>query len=313
MTVPGIIANLAQILEANGIIDENTVMPFVTLEGESKFYTEGRRPLNSFLKPVGLDENLDNPYDRSSRDWRYYTAEEREIPNYNSNTDGFDATLHAKMDTLAQQNNEAGKIKDAFSKRASLNNFIDDISTSTTPDLGDDAYPSNNRFSDKIETAVKVLVKNPDTKVITIGTGGLGGWDDHNEARDYVTRTESLFITLKSAMAHIKAEGKEQQINIMVFGEFGRNVNLNSALGWDHGNLQNFYVLGGKGYFNHKGVVGETIVDNTGSINRLYLKPKNGSYQFEPLSIAATLYKIYGIDNPETLTNGNKEIDQLFT
>lgn len=309
----GIIANLAQILEANGIIDENTVMPFVTLEGESKFYTEGRRPLNSFLKPVGLDENLDNPYDRSSRDWRYYTAEEREIPNYNSNTDGFDATLHAKMDTLAQQNNEAGKIKDAFSKRASLNNFIDDISTSTTPDLGDDAYPSNNRFSDKIETAVKVLVKNPDTKVITIGTGGLGGWDDHNEARDYVTRTESLFITLKSAMAHIKAEGKEQQINIMVFGEFGRNVNLNSALGWDHGNLQNFYVLGGKGYFNHKGVVGETIVDNTGSINRLYLKPKNGSYQFEPLSIAATLYKIYGIDNPETLTNGNKEIDQLFT
>ena len=114
-------------------------------------------------------------------------------------------------------------------------------------------------------------------------------------------------------MAHIKAEGKEQRINIMVFGEFGRNVNLNSALGWDHGNLQNFYVLGGKGYFNHKGVVGETVVDNTGSINRLYLKPKAGSYQFEPMSIAATLYKIYGIDNPETLTNGNKEIDQLFT
>jgi len=309
----GMIANLAQILEANGIIDENTVMPFVTLEGESKFYTEGRRPLNSFLKPVGLDENLDNPYRRSSRDWRYYTPEEREISDYNHNERGFDAALYAKMDTLAQQNNEAGKIKDAFSKRDSLDSFIDDISTSTTPDLGDDAYPSNNRFSAKIETAVKVLVKNPDTKVITIGTGGLGGWDDHNEARNYVTRTESLFRTLKSAMAHIKAEGKEQHINIMVFGEFGRNVNLNSALGWDHGNLQNFYVLGGKGYFDHKGVVGETTLENTGRINRLYLKPKTGSYQFEPLSIAATLYKIYGIDNPETLTNGNKEIERLFT
>jgi len=309
----GMISNLAQILEANGVINENTVMPFVTLEGESKFYAEGRRPLNSFLKPVGLDEDLDNPYDRYSRDWRYYTPEEREIPNYNNSVDGFDAALYAKMDTLAQQNNATGKIKDAFSKRDSLDSFIDDISTSTTPDLGDDAYPSNNRFSDKIETAVKVLVKNPDTKVITIGTGGLGGWDDHNEARDYVTRTESLFSTLRSAMAHIKAEGKAQQVNIMVFGEFGRNVNLNSALGWDHGNLQNFYVLGGKGYFNHKGAVGETIVDNTGSINRLYLKPKSGSYQFEPLSIAATLYKIYGIDNPETLTNGNREIERLFT
>ncbi len=309
----GIVANLAQILEANGIVNENTIMPFVTLEGESKFYAEGSTPLNSFLKPVGLDEDLDNPYSRYSRDWRYYTREEREIEGYNTNENGFDAALYTKMDTLAQQNNQAGKIKDAFARRGSLDSFIDDISTSVTPELGEDAYPTNNRFSDKIETAVKVLVKNPDTKVITIGTGGLGGWDDHNEARDYVSRTESLFRTLKSAMAHIKAEGKEQNINIMVFGEFGRNVNLNSALGWDHGNLQNFYVLGGKGYFNHKGVVGETVVDNSGSINRLYLKPKSGTYQFEPLSIAATLYKIYGIENPEILTNNNGAVDQLFT
>jgi len=132
-------------------------------------------------------------------------------------------------------------------------------------------------------------------------------------ARDYVTRTERLFAALKSAMAHLKAEGKEQNINIMVFGEFGRNVNLNSALGWDHDNLQNFYVLGGKGYFNHKGIVGETIVEDTGSINRLYLKPKSGTYQFEPLSIAATLYKIYGTENPEILTNNNGAVDQLFT
>jgi len=98
----------------------------------------------------------------------------------------------------------------------------------------------------------------------------------------------------------------------MVFSEFGRNVNLNSAKGWDHGNLQNLYVLGGKGYFNHKGVVGETVLGETGSINRLYLKPKKGSYQFEPLSIASTLYKIYGIENPEILTNGNAPINPLF-
>lgn len=309
----GILANLAQILEDNGVVNENTLMPFVTLEGESKFYTEGRVPLQGFLKPVGMSEDLDNPYSRYSRDWRYYTREEREISGYNNSETGFDAALHAKMDTLAQSNNEAGKIKDSFERRSSLDTFIDDISTSVTPELGEDAYPTNNRFADKLETAIKILSKNPDTKVVTVGTGGLGGWDDHNEARDYVDRTESLFRTLRSAMAHIKAEGKENNINIMVFGEFGRNVNLNSALGWDHGNLQNFYVLGGKGYFNHKGVVGETVVENTGQINRLYLKPQTGSYQFEPLSIAATLYKIYGIENPETLTNNNGAIDPLFT
>ncbi len=309
----GMIATLAQILEANGIINENTVMPFITMEGESKFYAEGQKPLNSYLKPVGIDEDLSNPYSRYSREWYYYTDEEQDIPNYNNRDTGFDAALYAKMDTLAQNKNKAGKIKDAFARRASLDTFIDDIANSVTPDLGADAYPTNNRFADKIETAIKILSNNPDTKVITLGTNGLGGWDDHNEARDYVTRMENLFRTLKSAVAHIKAEGKEQNINIMVFSEFGRNVNLNSALGWDHGNLQNFYVLGGKGYFNHKGVVGETALDNTGAINRMFLKPKSGTYQFEPLSIAATLYKIYGIENPETLTNGNNAVAPLFT
>ena len=309
----GIIANLAQVLEVNGIVTEESVMPFVTLEGDSKFYLEGPAPLKSFLKPAAISEELTNPYKRS-RDWRSYTPQETERTSvyYEKDSEGgFESVLSNKMDTLAQQQNQSIKIKDAFEKRAALSDFIDEINTSETPELGD-SYPDN-PFSKKIEIAINVLVKNPETKVITIGTGGLGGWDDHNDAQKYVTRTESLFRTLVSAMAHIKAEGKVDNINIMVFGEFGRNVNLNSALGWDHGNLQNFYVLGGKGYFNHKGVVGETVLENTGQINRLYLKPKNGTYQFEPLSIAATLYKIYGIDNPETLTNGNKEIERLFT
>ena len=308
----GIIANLAQVLEANELVDENSVMPFITFTGESTFYIEGRTPLNSYLKPVGIDENLNNPYGRYERDWRYYTEEERRTPDYNNRETGFDAALYAEMDTLAQNNNQNGKMKDAFGKRVKLNEFIESIKESATPDLGDNAYPLNNQFSKKLETSIKILVKNRDTKIITVGTGGLGGWDDHNEARNYVTRMESLFTSLSSAMAHIKAEGKENQINIMVFSEFGRNVNLNSAKGWDHGNLQNLYVLGGKGYFNHKGVVGETVLGETGSINRLYLKPKKGSYQFEPLSIASTLYKIYGIENPEILTNGNAPINPLF-
>ncbi len=309
----GILANLALILKSNGVVNENTLMPFVTMEGESNFYVEGSSPLPGYLKPVGINENFDNPYKRDVRQWTYYTEAEREIEHYNeNNSNGFDPALTGKMDTLAQNNNQVGKIKNAFGRRGQLSNFIDSIADSVTPDLGEDAYPDNT-FSEKIEAAIKLLVKNPDTKVITIGTGGLGGWDDHNESRDYVTRMERLFGSLKSAMAHLKAAGKEQNINIMVFGEFGRNVNLNSAHGWDHGNLQNFYVLGGKGYFNHKGAVGETTVDNPGSINRLWLKPKSGTYWFEPLSIAATLYKIYGIENPETLTNNNGVITPLFS
>ncbi len=305
----GIITNIAEILDTHGAIGSNTVMPFVTLDGESNFYASLNRPLKSYLKATAIDENLDNPYKRerwSVREWFYYTRKEREHEHYNDTDEngGFDPKFSIDMDALAQKHNPNGEIKDDFAKRAELEHFIDEIAKGETPDLGDNAYPDN-KFSRKIKTAIKLLDKNPDTKIVTLGTGGLGGWDDHSNARDYVDRMEALFATLHSAMAHLKAIDKEGKINIMVFAEFGRNVNLNSANGWDHGNLQNLYVLGGKDYFNHKGIVGETVVDVTGKLNRLWLKPKAGTYWFEPINIASTLYKLYGIENPEVLTGGN--------
>jgi len=304
----GVVANIAAILHAKGVVNEDTLMPFVTMEGESTFYQEGNIPLPGYLKPIGINENFENPYERdrwSVRRWYYYTEQEREHDHYwdTDEKGGFDPALTSEMDRVAQNHNASGKIKEALSKRADLAAFIKSIEDTETPELNEDAYP-NHDFADKIEAAIKLLDKNPDTKIITLGTGGLGGWDDHNDARDYVSRKEVLFRSLRSAMAHLKAIEKEDRINIMVFGEFGRNVNLNAANGWDHGNLQNYYVLGGKGYFTHRDVVGETVVDVTGSLNRLWLKPKSGTYWFEPMSIAATLYKIYGIENPEVLTGG---------
>jgi hypothetical protein len=305
----GVIANLAAILDAQGAVDDQTVMPFVTMEGESVFYAPGNVPLPGYLKPVGIDEAFDNPYARSSwtvRRWTYYTEAEREHEHYNESDEegGFDPALTAEMDRIAREHNPQGKIREALERRSTLADFIEEVRTATTPDLGDNAYPEDNSFADKLEAAIKLLDKNPDTRIITLGSGGLGGWDDHNGARDYVDRMAALFRALRSAMAHLKALGKEETVNIMVFGEFGRNVNLNSAYGWDHGNLQNVYVLGGKRYFTHQGIVGETVVDNPSSLNRLWLKPKSGTYRFEPPSIASTLYAIYGIDNPEILTGG---------
>jgi len=305
----GIVTNIATILDANGAINENTLMPFVTMDGESNFFAPSKHSLKGYLKPTSINQNLDNPYARdrwSVRQWFYYTNEERTHNNYNHSDEegGFEPQFNKDMDALAQSHNKEGKIKEAFAKRRELDSFIASIKTVQTPDLGENAYPDND-FSKKLETAIKLLSKNPDTKIVTIGTGGLGGWDDHSNARDYVGRMENLFASLHSAMAHLKAIGKDGNINIMVFAEFGRNVNLNSAFGWDHGNLQNFYLLGGKDYFTHKGVVGETVVDVTGKLNRLWLKPKQGTYWFEPISIASTIYRLYGIENPEVLTGGN--------
>jgi len=306
----GIVTNLAHILSSQNVINEESVMPFVTMEGESKFYASGNSTIPSYLKAVGLDEKLNNPYKRYVRYWFEYTADERATLNYNKNDErGFNPAFNNTMNEMAAKKSLNLKLKNAFSRQEPLSNFITEIESAKIPDLGEDAYPKNNTFASRLSSAIKVMAKNPETKTITMNTGGLGGWDDHNDARNYVAKSENLFKTLKSSMAHLKALGKEQNISIFVFAEFGRNVNLNSALGWDHGNLQNFLVLGGKQYFAHQGVVGETKVDSTGAVNRLYMKPEDNSYSFEPLSIAATLYKAFGITNPEIITNGNSAVN----
>ncbi|MCF6330897.1 MAG: DUF1501 domain-containing protein [Sulfurimonas sp.] len=294
----GIFSNIANTLYLNGMIDENTRLPFISMEGDSNFFRAADFSLEAFLKPIAFSSDLKNPYFRgSTRPWYYYTSAERGVTGYENTRATFDATL----DSAAQSINPEGRIKENFDKRVELDDFISDLNNASIP--ASINYPDN-FFAKKLSNAIKILSNNSDTKIISLGSGGLGGWDDHSDALDYPDKMEDLFSSLKVAVQHLKAEGIDGRTNIMVFGDFGRNVNLNNSFGWDHGNLQNLFLLGGKDYFNHVGVVGETKVEGTGEFNRLFLKPADNSYWFEPYSIAATLYSIYGITNPEYLTGG---------
>jgi hypothetical protein len=293
----GIFANLGRILLRNGILDDNSIMPFISMEGESGFYARGDMPMTPVLEPVTLNENLDNPF---SRNW------ERDYSD--------------TMNQLAQDRNTklnlSAKITDAFAKRSAMEQFINDIDDIPDPELGvnsngESLNYDDNSFADKLKTAIKILDFNDDTQVVSLGTSGLGGWDDHSDADNYLRRMNELFRALRSAMAHIHQTGKQGRFNIMVMSDFGRGLNLNTANGWDHGNLQSLYILGGTNYFNTPGVVGTTMVDAGGSVNRLYLRPADANW-FEPLSVAATIYSIYGVTNPEVLTDGNPRIAALF-
>jgi uncharacterized protein (DUF1501 family) len=173
-------------------------------------------------------------------------------------------------------------------------------------------YPENNTFAERLELAMKLLIHNPYTKVISMGSPGLGGWDDHSNAiNSYTNRMQDLMNCIDAAVNHMKVENRSN-INIVVFGEFGRSVNYNNSEGWDHGNNQNVYWFGGRDYMNHLGIVGETEVFGTGDNNRLYTKPRSNSTTFQVFSIAATIYKMYGITNPEILTDGNESINGLL-
>ena len=308
----GIVANLASILYHKGVITEPTgsddvgkTIPFVTMEGESTFFTEDDVDLKPFLKPVAFGSGSENPYKRGgSASWYEKKVLNRDINN----------TIGSMFDALAQKHNSDGKVKASFERRVTLEKFADDIHQISLPEGV--VYPEYNEFANRLKTAMNLLIHNEHTKLISMGSPGLGGWDDHSNAIDrYTQRMTRLMEAIEAAMAHMKAAGKSN-INIVVFGEFGRNVNYNNSLGWDHGNLQNVYWFGGSDYMNRLGIVGETEV--TGSGGRIYLQPKNygksnASYHFQVFSIAATIYRMYGIKNPEILTNGNPAIRDLLS
>lgn len=75
------------------------------------------------------------------------------------------------MGQLAQAQNIAGKIKENFQKRSSLDEFIETIKQKETPSSV--TYPDNG-FSKKLESAVKIMANNYDTKIISLGSSGLG-------------------------------------------------------------------------------------------------------------------------------------------
>lgn len=283
----GIFATLGHILKAQNIVNERSVMPFLSMEGNSGFFAEGETWLDTFLRPLSIDENLHNSYRRNNLPHQ---------PGYSE-----------AMDILAQKVNRAGKIKDAFQRRAELEMFISEAIDNS---LREDLYPDSS-FANRLKTAINIMTQNPDTQVISTGSGGLGGWDDHSDAEQYLSRMNNLFAALRAAMEHLRLDDPGGHINIIVMGEFGRGVNLNSANGWDHGNLQTLFVLGGKRYFKPAGLVGQTVVEDKGSVNRLFLKPAPGSYWFEPMAVASTIYRIYGVTNPQILTDNTSPVTAL--
>ncbi len=300
----GVIANLAAILYRKGAVgtpegsdDIGKSIPFVTMEGESTFFVEDDLNLEAFLKPVAFGTGSDNPYARSS------AAYDNRILDNESNL-----TVGRYLDRLSYRHISRGKVRESFERRTTLEAFADEIDSVTLPEGV--SYPENNVFAERLKTAMNLLIKNEHTKVVSMGSPGLGGWDDHSNAIDrYTRRMTQLMEAIEAGLAHAKAADRSN-INIVVFGEFGRNVNYNNSLGWDHGNNQNVYWFGGRDYMNHLGIVGETTV--TGGGGRIYTRPAPGSYTFQVFSVAATLYRLYGITNPEILTDGNPVIRDLL-
>lgn len=312
------------------------VLPFVSFGGDAVDFSKDLSvnrvdlPLNMHAK--SFDENFSNPYVR--------------------NNGVVGATDQAKIDAIvnkarAADNGRYEEIENAFKDSASLKSFtaffaqainddsfmpfIGDINDpDRDPFTGRLIYP-NGQFSQHIKSAVTLAMQNADTLYISVG--GMGGWDDHDNAiSKYESRMSDLMKTLRVAAKHLKYGTRldfngnplpTDNIVINVHSDFGRNVNLNNSKGWDQGNNQNLYTIGGAA-LRPASALGKVIgtTERVGSTmqNRQFTQPINGSYEAEPMSIASTVYSYFGVQNPEILTAdavlnpaGDPKLDETLT
>ena len=115
---------------------------------------------------------------------------------------------------------------------------------------------------------------------------------------------------MKAGSRHLSLM-EANNVIINVFGDFGRNVNVNDSNGWDHGNNQNLYTIGGTDITGRTlgKLVGKTQRIGTPFQNRQFTSPTSDSYQCEPFAIASSFFKYFGVQNPELLT-GEPAIDE---
>lgn len=317
--------------------DSTPILPFVTFEGDTVLYDQGDiNDLPLWLRSVSLDNNFQNPYQRRSIG-ALGTISGTTRNYHKCNVDGNFVDCSTALDTLAASlsgSTKFDRLAKAMTKRMELDAFFSSSGGLSNPtlkvpaqDIDGLTFDANQpfvtasgvnqgtrnftgSFGASLRAACVLALENPGTRFITLSTGGLGGWDDHDNAiARYEQRITDLMSNLRNAERLLRTgtttAAARSDVVINVYGEFGRNVNLNGSMGWDHGNNMNLYTIGGSGIANRAlgKVVGSTKVIGTPGQNRLFTSPADGSPQWEPFAIAATVYRYFGVANPEVLTS----------
>lgn len=295
-------------------------LPFVSFEGQTTAFAQDPSTATPFaLRDLSLNTNFDNPYSRTGGLTGNAVVNDR---------------LDQLVANLSGQTAYAQRFEKAvsgFEARATMASLVGDLSDARDaalplvaagdPDRNDVTgrlvYPNTN-FASQVRAAVTLAVHNPSTLYISVGTPGLGGWDDHNNAIDrYRNRMRDMMHALRVAAKHIRlmnnsaivsgSTRRTDNIIINVWGDFGRLVNLNNSMGWDHANNQNLYTIGGAGVRPGGSaalgkVVGTTARVGRTKTNNQYTEPTSDSYECEPMSVAASMYQYFGAQNPHIMT-----------
>lgn len=113
-------------------------------------------------------------------------------------------------------------------------------------------YP-NHQFGKGMKTIAELITSGINTQVYYIS---LGSFDTHfNQQKRQADLLQQLSETIKVFMDDLKKVGKDDNVLLMTFSEFGRRVNENASGGTDHGTANQVFIVGNN--LNQKGIYNE--------------------------------------------------------
>ena len=125
-------------------------------------------------------------------------------------------------------------------------NSSDSVSQAVTAYSSAVTYPTTN-----FAGGLKLIAKMASSTAPKLGTRVFyitqGGYDTHaNQDKDLPTLHKTLGEGLKAFYDDLAAKGLADKVLILIWSEFGRRVADNASIGTDHGQANNFYLIGGR-------------------------------------------------------------------
>jgi uncharacterized protein (DUF1501 family) len=103
-------------------------------------------------------------------------------------------------------------------------------------------YPAGNGLATQLKTVAQVIAGNLETRLFSVQ---MGGFDTHaNELNTQPALLTQLAEAIDVFMQDLAAMGKQDDVAIMTFSEFGRRARENGSGGTDHGTAAPMFVIG---------------------------------------------------------------------
>ncbi|GAB3784858.1 DUF1501 domain-containing protein [Spirosoma horti] len=103
-------------------------------------------------------------------------------------------------------------------------------------------YP-NHELGDRLKTVSQLIQSGVETSVYYVS---ISGFDTHINQPGQQERLLGQYAEAVGAfMADLKTSGRQKDVLLMTFSEFGRRVKQNASNGTDHGTANNVFLIGG--------------------------------------------------------------------